>query len=848
MSAKHPLSESLAALKSGSADELLEHFLAYVAGLGMELYPAQEEAILALLEGQNVILATPTGSGKSLVASAMVFRTLANGGRAFYTCPIKALVNEKFFQLSDAFGPDRVGMMTGDASINTDAPVICCTAEIAASMALRSGVEAPIDGIVMDEFHYYGDKERGIAWHLPLLILSRSRFLLMSATLGDATPFLERLRKLTKREAVLIENKQRPVPLDFAYSEEPLLETIKALVDRGRAPIYIVCFTQRAAAEQAQDLMSENYTSKEEKKAILEAIEDVRFDSPYGKDIVRFIKQGVGLHHAGLLPKYRLLVEKLAQRGLLKVICGTDTLGVGVNIPIRTVLFTKLCKFDGEKMTILSVREFQQIAGRAGRKGFDDLGTVVVQAPEHVIENIKIDAKKAGDPKKYKKLQRAQPPQRGYVHWDRSTFDRLVSGTPEELVGRFAIDHGMLIDLLDNPLTGKHGGYGEMLALIDRAFIPDREKRRERKLAPSLFRSLRRAGLIELEPIDDHQRGKHARVASDLQLDFSLMHALSLWLVDFVEVLFDEKQDETAYALDVLSAVEAILESPRAILERQLDKLKGDKINELKAAGVEYEERMAELEKVETPKPNAEQIYATFNTFVEHHPWASVENIRPKSIARDMFERYATFDEYVRELDLSRSEGVLLRYLSEVVKTLEQSIPSRLKTDATDDVFYFLRDQVREVDSSLIDEWEERMYGSKKEKVVVEKVARLRDDPKAVLVRARKEMHRFLKHLHMRELEQASATLRNATEWPPAALEARMLEYIAARKDLLVHHEARKAEFTTLKPTGDATWDIAQTMVDPEGENDWVIEAGIDLSGDTDEALPLLSLRAIREV
>ena len=891
MSPKHPLSESLAALKSGSADELLEHFLAYVAGLGLELYPAQEEAILSLLEGNNVILATPTGSGKSLVASAMVFRTLANGGRAFYTCPIKALVNEKFFQLSDAFGADRVGMMTGDASINTDARIICCTAEIAASMALRSGVEAPIDGIVMDEFHYYGDKERGIAWHLPLLILSRSRFLLMSATLGDATPFLERLRKLTKREAVLIENKHRPVPLDFAYSEEPLLDTIKGLVDRGRAPIYIVCFTQRAAAEQAQDLMSENYTSKEEKKAILEAIEDVRFDSPYGKDIVRFIKQGVGLHHAGLLPKYRLLVEKLAQRGLLKVICGTDTLGVGVNIPIRTVLFTKLCKFDGEKMTILSVREFQQIAGRAGRKGFDELGTVVVQAPEHVIENIKIDAKKNSDPKKYKKLQRAQPPQRGYVHWDRSTFDRLVTGTPEELVGRFAINHGMLIDLLDNPLTGKHGGYGELLALIDRAFIPDREKRRERKLAPSLFRSLRRAGLIELclpggshepppqrgqaaaglhpAPLDVDlwsnaargaptplastpdgplRKGKIAKVASHLQLDFSLMHALSLWLVDFVEVLFDEKQDETAYALDVLSAVEAILESPRAILERQLDKLKGEKINELKAAGVEYEERMAELEKVETPKPNAEQIYATFNTFVEHHPWASVENIRPKSIARDMYERYATFDEYVRELDLSRSEGVLLRYLSEVVKTLEQSIPARLKTDTTDDVYYFLRDQVREVDSSLIDEWEERMYGTKKEKVVVEKVTRLRDDPKAVLVRARKEMHRLLKHLHMRELEQASVTLRNAAEWPAAALEARMLEFIAARKDLLVHHEARKAEFTTMTQTGEATWDMAQTMVDPEGENDWVIEAAIDLSGDTDEALPLLSLRAIREV
>jgi len=845
----YPLSESLAQVRSGSADELLEHFLAFVAGLGLDLYPAQEEAVLALLEGHNVILATPTGSGKSLVASAMILRTLANGGRAFYTCPIKALVNEKFFQLSDYFGPERVGMMTGDASINTDAPIICCTAEIAASMALRQGVDAPIDGLVMDEFHYYGDKERGIAWHLPLLILSRTRFLLMSATLGDATPFLERMSKLTKRESDLVENKHRPVPLDFNYSEEPLLETIKGLVERQRAPIYIVCFTQRSAADQAQDLMSENYTTKEEKKAILEAIDGFRFDSPYGKDIVRFIKQGVGLHHAGLLPKYRLLVEKLAQRGLLKVICGTDTLGVGVNIPIRTVLFTKLCKFDGEKVNILSVREFQQIAGRAGRKGFDDLGTVVVQAPEHVIENIRIDRKKETDPKKHKKLQRAQPPQKGYVHWDRSTFDRLVSGTPEDLVGRFSINHGMLINLLDNPDTGKHGGYGALLGLIDKAFIPDRDKRRERKLAPSLFRSLRRAGLIELVP-RNAKPGKVAKVASDLQLDFSLMHALSLWLVDFVEVMFEAKEDDTAYALDVLSAVEAILESPRAILERQLDKLKGEKIAELKAAGVEYDQRMAELEKVETPKPNAEQIYATFNEFVEHHPWASLENIRPKSIARDMFERYATFDEYVRELDLSRMEGVLLRYLTEVVKTLEQSVPSRLKTDASEDVYFFLRDQVRDVDSSLIDEWEERMLGSvtEKKKVVEAKPPRLADDPKALLIRARKEMHRLLKLLSIRELEQASQSLRNAAEWPAAALEAPMLVYMAARKDLLVHHEARKAEFTTLRQTGEATWEIVQTMVDPEGENDWMIEAGIDLSGDADESAPLLTLRRIAEV
>ncbi|MFO0550715.1 MAG: DUF3516 domain-containing protein [Polyangiaceae bacterium] len=846
---EYPLAARLERVQKYTSDEILELFLDYATELGLDLYPAQEEAILEIAEGKNLILATPTGSGKSLVAFAMIFRTLANMGRAFYTCPIKALVNEKFFQLSDAFGPKRVGMMTGDAAINTDAPIIACTAEIAASMALRQGVGAPIDALIMDEFHYYADKERGAAWHIPLLILSRTRFLLMSATMGDTRPFLERLEKLTKRPASLVESNDRPVPLDFVYSEDPLFEAVKKLVEGGRAPVYIVCFTQRACAEEAQNLMSENYTTKEEKKAILAALEDTAFDSPYGKDVSRFVKHGVGIHHAGLLPKYRLLVEKLAQQGLLKVICGTDTLGVGVNIPIRTVLFTKLCKFDGEKVGLLTVREFKQIAGRAGRKGFDVQGTVVAQAPEHAIENIRIDRKKESDPKKYKNLQRAKPPTKGYVHWDRATFEKLIASKPEELVPRFAVTHGMLVDLLDNPEAGKRGGYGELLDLIEKSHLSERDKKRERKQAPLIFRSLRRAGIIELYPRPSGKRGKIAIVSSELQRDFSLHHAMSLWLIDFVKTLYETREDETKYALDVVSAVEAILENPRPILERQLDKAKGDKLAELKAAGVEYEERIAELEKVEYPKPNAELIYDTFKVFSEHHPWAAAENIHPKSIGRDAFERYATFDEYIREYDLARAEGLLLRYLTDLVKTLGQSVPAALKNDELYEIYDYLYDEVRGVDSSLLDEWEGRVAGKRTRARVVEKETRFSDDTKGVLIRVRKELHRLLKLLATRNFEAASARLVNAAEWPAKALEEAMAPFFEARRSLLVHHEARKAEFTTLRETGAATWDAFQTMVDPEGENDWSIEAGVDLSAvgelEPDLETPLLSLRKI---
>jgi hypothetical protein len=852
MGSRRPLEERLDAIarggaSAGDADTLLEHFLAYVAELGLELYPAQEEAVLEIMSGRHVVMATPTGSGKSLVATAHVFRTLANGGRAFYTCPIKALVNEKFFALCDAFGAERVGMMTGDATINPEAPVICCTAEIVASMALRRGIDAQVDGLVMDEFHYYGDRDRGAAWHIPLLVLERTHFLLMSATLGEPKPIVERLEALTHREAAIVESAKRPVPLDFEWSEEPLHEQVRGLVERGRAPVYVVCFTQRACAEEAQNLMSENYCSKEEKRAIAEALEGTRWDSPYGKEIAKFVRHGIGLHHAGLLPKYRREVEKLAQRGLLKIVCGTDTLGVGVNVPLRTVLFTKLCKYDGEKTTLLSVREFQQIAGRAGRKGFDDHGFVVVQAPEHVIENKRIDAKKEQDPKKYKKLERRKPPTKGYVHWDRAVFERLVSSRAEELAPRLTLGHGMLIDLLDNPHAGKRGGYGLLLDLLERSHLPERDKRRERKLAPQLFRALRKAGIVEIERREG-RRGSRAIVSPDLQRDFSMHHALSLYLLELVPVLWEGRESDEAYAFDVLSAVEAVLESPRVVLERQTDKAKGDKIAELKAAGVEYEERMRELEKVEHPKPLAEVLWATFEDFSKRHPWVAGDAVRPKSIARDMVERWSSFDEYVREYDLSRAEGVLLRYLSDFVKTLEQTVPAQYKTDLLDEHWLFLRDEVRGVDSSLLDEWEERTTGAKKERKRDESRTRtLADDPKALLVRVRRELHRAVRALAAKDWAAASAVFVADEASGPKAVELAMAPYFAKHGELVAHHEARTADKTTLRELGPGRWEAFQTLVDPERENDWVVEAEIELRPEHDEdpSLPLLRLRRI---
>jgi len=679
-----------------NADAVLDRFLTATASRGLLLYSEQEEAILELFAGRNLVLNTPTGSGKSLVAAAFHFKALCAGERSVYTCPIKALVNEKFLSLCRDFGPENVGMMTGDASVNPQAPVLCCTAEILANVALHRGAESDIRAVIMDEFHYYSDVERGYAWQVPLLTMPRARFLLMSATLGATEFFEKEMTRLTGAPSVTVRSDRRPVPLEFEYSQTPLAERVAALLEAKQAPVYLVYFTQRAASEATQDLMSINVCSKDEKAAIAKELEGVRFNSPYGKDIKRWLRHGIGVHHAGLLPKYRILVEQLAQKGLLKLICGTDTLGVGINVPIRTVVFTQLWKYDGQKAAILNVRDFRQISGRAGRKGYDDKGYVVVQAPEHIIENKRAEEKAAGDPKKQKKLVKQRAPE-GEVGWDSKTFERLMVAPTEALVSRFDVNHGMLLLVLSRDADGCR----VMRQLIADCHETPHKKKALRHRAWQLFRSLLERKIVEwIPPLPS---GRKLRVNVELQEDFSLHQALSLYLIDTLPLLDTASPD---YPFDVLTLCEAIVEDPDQILRRQVDRLKTEKVNEMKAAGVPYEERMEKLETIEHPKPLREFLYETFNTFAAAHPWVGQENVRPKSIAREMFERYQSFADYVREYGLERSEGLLLRHLSQVWKVLSQTVPETAKTELVLEMEEYFRELIRGIDSSLLEEWE----------------------------------------------------------------------------------------------------------------------------------------------
>jgi superfamily II RNA helicase len=821
-------------------DALLDAFLGWVTDRGLTLYPAQEEAILELFAGKHVVLNTPTGSGKSLVATALLFRALSLGQRAAYTFPIKALASEKFFELCALFGAENVGMSTGDASINRDAPIMCATAEILANIALRDGDDADFEAVVMDEFHYYGDPDRGSAWQIPLLLLKRAQMLLMSATLGDVTAITEPLVAQTGRELSVVRSDQRPVPLDYSYKEIPLHETVRELFSSNRTPAYVVSFTQRECAELAQGLTSFDLCEKTKKDSIAKQLAGFRFDSPYGSDVKRFLRHGIGIHHAGLLPKYRRLMERLAQAGLLTVICGTDTLGVGVNVPIRTVCFTKLCKFDGTDTKRLSVRDFKQIAGRAGRKGHDDHGSVVCQAPEHVIENRILEGKAKGG----KKVVRKKPPERGYVHWDETVFRQLVERPPEPLQSQLKVSHGMLLHLLRSRAEQKHGGYGALLQLIASSHERPVIKARMKRESKQLFKSLRAAAVIEVWPRMG-KPGADVKVSEQLQRDFSLHQSLSLYLVETLPLL-----DPTlpTYALDVVSLVESILEHPRPVIFAQERKVKDELFAKLKAEGAEYDARMAELDKATYPKPNAAFIYDTFNAYARKHPWLDVDNIRPKSVVRDMYESYASFSEYVKRYGIAGAEGVLLRYLSDAYKTLVQSVPESYYTDELVDVVSYLRATLQRIDSSLVAEWESMLSTGEAQAGEDEPqhapAYDIAHDPKALRARIRADMHLLVKALADQDYEEAASLVRDDAEapWTPERFAQTLAPFVAEHERVVFNHAARLSDKTMIDEQAPRLYRARQTLLDPSGESTWCLVAEIDLRKPLDSNERLLRL------
>jgi superfamily II RNA helicase len=823
-------------------DTLFETFAAWAADRDLTLYPAQEEALIELLSGSNVVLATPTGSGKSLVAAGAQFAALAQGRRSVYTAPIKALVSEKFFDLCAQFGAENVGMLTGDAAVNATAPIICCTAEILANIALRDGDETDFGLVVMDEFHYYADPDRGWAWQVPLLTLPHAQFLLMSATLGDVSFFQEDLTRRTDRPTAVVSNAERPVPLFFHYVTTPLHETLEELLSTKQAPVYVVHFTQAAAIERAQSLMSVNVCTREEKARIAELIGGFRFSAGFGKTLSRLVRHGIGVHHAGMLPRYRRLVETLAQAGLLKVICGTDTLGVGINVPIRTVVLTALSKYDGRRTRHLTAREFHQIAGRAGRAGYDTAGTVVVQAPDHVVENEKALAKAGDDPKKRRKVVRKKPAE-GFVSWGEPTFERLIAAQPEQLTSSFSVSNAMLLNVLQRP----GDAFAHMRALLTDNHEPRSAQLRHVRRAVALFRALLSAGVVErLDAPDDE--GRTVRLTVDLQTDFALNQPLAPFALAAFGLL---DRESPTYALDVLSVVEATLDDPRQVLSAQLNKAKGEAVAAMKAEGIEYEERMELLEDVSYPRPLAELLEHAFETYRRGHPWVSDFALSPKSVARDMYEQAMAFAEYVGYYQLARSEGLVLRYLADAYRALRQTVPDEAKSDELRDIIEWLGETVRQVDSSLLDEWE-RLRDPQEPTTVVRPSVDERPPP----VTANKRAFRVLvRNALFRRVELAAlrrwdllGELDGDDGFDAQAWREALDPYFDDHDEIRTGADARGPRLLIVDEAPEeapGTWQVRQILDDPAGDHDWAITAEVDLAGSDEAGTAVLRVVAV---
>ena len=815
-------------------DAVWDSFTRWTQSRGISLYPAQEEASVALLADDNVILATPTGSGKSMVANAAHFIAMARGQRSFYTAPIKALVSEKFFALCEIFGPENVGMMTGDATVNGNAPIIAATAEIVANIALREGANARIDQVVMDEFHYYSEPDRGWAWQVPLLELPKAQFLLMSATLGDTQWLQDDLTERTGRTTSYVGGSERPVPLDFHYVFTPVHETIEELMADGKAPIYIVHFSQREATERAQALTSMTFVTAEEKARIAEEIGDFRFSTTFGKTLSKLVRRGIGIHHAGMLPKYRRLVERLSQTGLLKVICGTDTLGVGINVPIRTVLMTGLAKYDGTRSRILKSREFHQIAGRAGRAGYDTEGTVVVEAPEHEIENVKLRRKAGDDPKKLKKL-RKKAPRDGEVSWSEKTFQRLTTAEPEELTSQFQVSNSMLLNVVARP----GNGYEHMRHLIRTNHDTRAKQNRDVLAAVDLFRGLIAAGVVERTP--DSPAFRPYTLTQELDRDFALNQPLSPFALAFLSLLDPESE---TYTLDVISTFEAILDDPRQLLQAQQNNERSEEIAALKAEGVDYTERMAIIEDVTYPKPLEEELEEAFSTFCEGNPWAKEFEPSPKSVVRDMIEHAMTFSDLIATYGLARSEGVVLRYLTDAWRTLSHSIPDAYMNDELEDITVWLGEMIRQVDSSLIDEWAHMADEDSpiSREALDRELAFGVEDPNALTANRRaftimvRNFFFRLTELFAYEKEDQLATMldyldpADSVDWPAA-----MDDYFDEYDDLDLGADARGPDYFRLGDTTTRTWRVTQIIKDPEGDNAFQLHGVVDLDA-SDEA------------
>jgi hypothetical protein len=674
-----------------AADIELAFYERFLIEKGIEPYPAQEQAFARIFAGDSVLVTVPTGTGKTLMAKAALFRALQLGQRAVYTTPLRALTEEKFRELEEDFGLDAVGFATGDYRVRPEAPLQVVVAEILWNRIYGGRGQAPADVVIMDEGHYFNDPERGYVWEQSIIGLDpRVQLVILSATIGDAEAFCQWAYLCRRAPLELVQSFDRKVPLYHQYRESYLVEVAKELHAAGDVPAIIFGFSREQCFERARLLRAcPRFTTDDERLRIAELCDGVVLERGLGPELRPLLLHGIGVHHAGVLPRYKALVEKLALERLVKFVVSTETISAGINLPAKRVIFPSLRKHVAGKARLLTSAEYHQMAGRAGRPQFDTEGIAITLAPEEVVQETRKelkDAKKGGFTVDEEKLRRgayararAQAVKDGDVTWDPQIHEKLVGGRPAPLRSQTKITPQQILaiglpDLAVTQLPGAAAGAEpapaptteglpaamnlNIVTVIDHLLLGTKDR-----AAAHRALALATDNLRALEIVDEHGAQVKGEIVGKL-------HGLDGLFVYYALMSRDLVYEEMRELVELLVEHDAVWK----ILSRKLDAGRREAI-----LGIWRERRREEpqltFEDIEAEYDVAhprelspmEQLHAEFLALLPHPELHGGK--KQKKIWCQIEDEQLSFMDFVDKHELANEEGSLFSYLARVGKT-----------------------------------------------------------------------------------------------------------------------------------------------------------------------------------
>jgi superfamily II DNA/RNA helicase len=686
----------------------------YLEQLPYAPYPVQEEALLSWFTAeQGVMVCTPTGTGKTLIAQAALFEALHTGQRAYYTTPLIALTEQKFLETQAlakrwGFSPDQVGLVTGNRRVNPEANVLIVVAEILLNRLLNSQEFdfSAVSAVVMDEFHSFADPERGIVWELTLNLLPpHVRLLLLSATVGNASEFMSWLEHRQGRKLELVEGRERKVPLEYIWVPNLLLgEQLEAMAAGDEAlrktPALVFCFSRDECWSTAEHLKGLDLLPGPARAALALKLPKFDLTQGAGPKLKAMLGRGVGVHHAGLLPKYRRIVEGLFERKMLAVVVCTETLAAGINLPARSVVFTSLVKGPPGKQKLIEPSSVQQIAGRAGRPQFDAKGYVYALAHEDDVKIFRWKARydsipaTARDPallKMKKELERKKPTRReNQTYWNQAQFDKLKHALPGKLYSKGPLPWRLLAYLL------KVSPEVERIRTVVRKRLLDEGRIRAGEIAlDQMLKTLADGGFVTLDPpppvVDPAQPSAHGSPRYQPVLAHPLPRLDQLLVFKSIQPLYGAFLVDLlgkASPIERLQAWESVLELPRPLLRfvrvpwpdelppgpLEKDILDPELVNRgllnakvLLPPGEPDDDELVDDDEDEFPKRLAEKLFLLFEA---KFPTVTDLAVEPVWCAAELLRFDGDFNKYVKARDLTKQEGLVFRHCLRLVLLL----------------------------------------------------------------------------------------------------------------------------------------------------------------------------------